>query len=158
MAPSRLALSLSLLAVLALTACSSRFSSKEMGLSWQPPRGVELVKQEFGSMPSATFSGGHRIIALSAKPLVIEEVNLVAIGDETIRLLGEGAKVERSSVGTIPAGPVARFEIGRGEDRILAYYVLLGNRAVVLSLTQSPASFAQASNKFEMSLSSLRRL
>lgn len=108
-------------------------------------------------MTAATFSGGVEVHRIDAPALPtsgdLEELKtqLLAASKAT----AEGA-TQSARVGSIPAGPVARWETLRGDDRTLLYYLPAKDHYVVMTLTTSQRAFDRRANRFELSLSTLR--
>jgi hypothetical protein len=64
--------------------------------------------------------------------------------------------VRSGKEGTIPFGPVVRWDLEYGDDRCLMYYLPAKDKYLVFALTTAKNAFDKRSDKFELSLSSVK--
>jgi hypothetical protein len=146
-------------AALALfVACSSNEHEQWLGIRWTPPSGVKPEKTATdGPVTVAKFSGGVEVRRVAAEALPTSG-DLDALKAALLEASGARAdgEVASAKAGTIPLGPVVRWETRSGDDRTLLYYVPAKTRYYVFTLTAAAASFEKRSQKLELSLSSLK--
>jgi hypothetical protein len=143
-------------AALAWVGCKSgELKSDALKLSWKPPRSVTLVEER----PDALlFSSGVQIHSIAGEPPPIDEGKL----DALLSTILSAAKLEplekriSARVGSIPAGPVARYVLAGGGQRSLYYYLPLQGRFLLISLSAAEAGFGAQESQLDLSLSSLK--
>lgn len=148
---------LATLALLLAAGCSKKVYEGH-GIKWEPPRGVAL-QHELSEGHGATleFSGGVQVSVLDAKehglPTVFGEDDL----DELVDAVApQSSKIISKRVGEVPAGKVARFVWAQGSDKTCLYYLVNGEKAVMLALTAPSSSFGTAESQFDLSLAKLQ--
>ena len=66
------------------------------------------------------------------------------------------SNVRSAKEGTIPFGPVVRWDLEGGDDRALLYYLPAKDKYLLFSLTVGKSAFDKRADKFELSLSSVK--
>jgi hypothetical protein len=148
------------IAVLLLTAACSKyeFKDEEMGLRWRPPGGVTLESTtKEGDVIVARFTGGVEMRRVNAAPVSGAD-GLDALKTAILAASKSSAqgKVKNAKDGTVPAGPVARWELTTPSDHTLLYYMAATDHYFVMTLTAPEDGFYKRSDKFELSMSSLK--
>lgn len=146
---------LSLLALLLVVGCSRPFSSQALGLEYAPPSGVTFDAEEAGPPAVARFKGGLELRSVPGTPPPLEAAPEVVLGAAGVPVPGRG--VNRSQ-GTLPVGPVARYEFQQGEVRTLVYFLPRPDRFVLVTFTAPERDYGPRSAKVELSLSTLKLL
>lgn len=145
------------LMLVAGTGCFGKLESDLLHLSYQAPKPLRLLKEREGPPPTAMFTGG----------LVFTDVGEMAVPTDANlpELLGkafETAKLERdpetvsAKVGSLPAGPVARWELKGPRLRTLAYLVHRPGHAVLVTFSAPEGHFGPQAARIEASLASLQ--
>jgi hypothetical protein len=148
------------IAVLLLAAgCSSyEYKDDEMGMRWKPPAGVKLDSAaKEGDVVVARFTGGVEVRRVNS-PAVPMSDGLDALKTTILAASKSSAhgKVKNAKDGTVPAGPVARWELTTPDDHTLLYYMAAKDHYFVMTLTAPEDGFYKRSDKFELSMSSLK--
>ena len=146
-----------LLGLLALGCSSNQYEGGGLGLKWKPPDGVKLLKEVVdGQVTAASFSNGVELRRVDSDALPTSG-NLGELKNQILAASRASApgEVQSARAGSIPAGPVARWETLQGDDRTLLYYLPANDHYLVLTLTTSPNAFDRKANKLELSLSTL---
>lgn len=147
------------LLALAAAGCSSNtYQGGALGVRWKPPPGVKLISEtKEGPVAVAIFSGGVEVRMVPSPALPTsgdhDELKQQLLDASKLRL---PANVRSAKDGTIPFGPVVRWDLEGGDDRALLYYLPAKDRFLLFSLTTSKAAFDKRSDKFELSLSSVK--
>ena len=141
-----------------LSACSSKFESDALGLSWQPPSGVKLESEQAGPPATARFEPGVELrMVKGVLPELTEENLRRAFTDAFIAAgMPAPAKLESFKLGTIPAGTVARYTLADGGERALVYVLPLGERFLVMQLRAPESVYSRRETGFERALATLR--
>jgi hypothetical protein len=144
--------------VLAAACSSNEYKEGALGLKWKPPQGVKLdTEGKDGAVVTAHFSGGVNIYRVDAPALPtsgdLDALKTAILGASKARADGE---VKSAKDGTIPSGPVVRWETVGHDEHTLLYYVPARDHYFVLTLTTKEQAFDRRSEKFELSLSSLK--
>lgn len=144
--------------LLGLSACSSRYESALLRLSYEPPSGVKLVGERVGPPAVARFSSGLELYSVPSGPLDLEEARLETTLQEALAAAGTTVpgKLTSRRAGSIQTGPVARFELKDGTSRTLIYLIPLQGRFLLVRLTAGEADYGTLGAAVERSLSSLR--
>jgi hypothetical protein len=144
---------LSLLLLSLTVACSRRLDSTALGLQYEPPSGMALRTEEPGPPAVAHFNGGLELRSVEGKPPALD-----APPEEV--LLAAGVPVPGNRVnatqGTLPAGPVARYEFQKGGSRTLVYFLPRPERSVLVLYTAPERDYGPGSSRVELSLSTLK--
>jgi hypothetical protein len=146
-------------ALLLAAGCSSyEYRDDDMGMRWKPPAGVKLDSQsKEGDVIVARFTGGVEVRRVNAPaPPMSDGLDVLKT---TILTASKGraeGKVKNAKDGTVPAGPVARWEITTHDDHTLLYYMAAKDHYFVMTLTAPEEGFYKRSDKFELSMSSLK--
>ena len=141
-------------------ACSSNeYKDGALGVRWKPPKDVKLLSEtKEGPVAVAIFSGGIEVRMVPSPALPIS-----GDSDALKTQLLEASKLRMPNTtrsakdGTIPFGPVMRWDLEYGDDRALLYYLPAKDRYLLFSLTTAKASFDKRADKFELSLSSVKQ-
>lgn len=151
-------LAMAVLSGLALTACSSKVESDAVGFTIEPPARMKLQREEAGETPTAVFAEGLAIRSLQGALPSPESTDLKAllarVKEQAHLELPENVTSMKS--GTLPAGPVARYELADATSRTLLYVVTGKERALVLSLTAPKDEYSERQNQLERALATLR--
>lgn len=139
--------------------CSSyEYKDDEMGMRWKPPGGVKLESQsKEGDVVVARFTGGVEVRRVNAPAVPMSDgldvlkTTILAASKATAQ-----GKVKNAKDGTVPAGPVARWELTTPDDHTLMYYMAAKDHYFVMTLTAPEDGFYKRSDKFELSMSSLK--
>jgi hypothetical protein len=146
-------------ALLFAVGCSSyEYKDEEMGMRWKPPAGVKLEStSKEGDVIVARFTGGVEVRRVNA-PAVSGADGLDALKTTILAASKATAvgKVKNAKDGTVPAGPVARWELTTRDDHTLLYYMSATDHYFVMTLTAPEDGFYKRSDKFELSMSSLK--
>ncbi|GHG69875.1 hypothetical protein [Comamonas sp. JC664] len=139
-----------------LVGCSRGFSSRELGVQYEPPSGMGFRSVEAGPPARALFEGGLELRSVRGVPPE------VAAGAEAV-LAAAGLSLPgtllQDSEGTLPAGPVARYEFSQANGARTLVYFVPGKDDFVLVLFSAPErDYGALSARVERSLSTLRRL
>lgn len=141
-------------ALLLVAACGSKYESAAMGLSWEPPSGVKFVSEQAGPPVMASFSPGIEVRSVATALPEITDLNLRPVLEQACTAAGVPvpARVDSMRMGSIPAGPVARYTFRTGADRGLLYVVAAKDRFVLMILTASESAYPRQESAFERSL------
>lgn len=148
-----------ILLVLLAAGCSSNdYKEGPLGIRWKPPQGVKLMGEEKeGDVAVARFSGGIevRMVPSAALPTSgdLDALRTQLLDASKLRV---PANVRSAKDGTIPFGPVVRWDLEGGDDRALLYYLPAKERYLLFALTPPKAAFDRRADKFELSLSSVK--
>jgi hypothetical protein len=147
-----------LLTLLGMGCSSNEYAGGPLGVRWKPPPGVKLMSEtKEGNVAVAIFSGGVEVRMVPA-PALPTSGDLDALRAELIKTskLSVPQNVRSAKDGTLPFGPVVRWDLEGGDDRALVYYLPAKDRYLLFALTTSKAAFDKRSDKFELSLSSVK--
>jgi len=145
--------------VLLAAACSSNeYKEGALGMKWKPPQGVQLEKEgKDGAVVAAHFTGGVDVYRVDAPALPTSgDLDALKTAILTASKGSADGEVKSAKDGTIPSGPVVRWETINRDEHSLLYYVPAKDHYFVLTLTTKQAAFDRRSEKFELSLSSLK--
>lgn len=148
-------LPLSLLPLLLVVGCSRPVSSQALGLEYEPPSGVKLASEEPGPPAVARFEGGLELRSVPGTPPPLEASPEAVLGAAGVTMPG---KVMNTSQGTLPAGPVARYEFLQGDSRTFMYFLPRPDRFLLISFTAPERDYGPRSGRVERSLSTLKLL
>ena len=147
-----------LLALLGAACSSNEYTEGPLGIRWKPPNGVKLMAEEKdGDVAVARFSGGVEV-RMVPSPALPTSGDLDALRTQLLdqSKLSVPVRVRSAKDGTIPFGPVVRWDLEAGDDRALLYYLPAKDRYLLFALTASKGVFDKRSDKFELSLSSVK--
>ncbi|MBL8957505.1 MAG: hypothetical protein JNK82_42420 [Myxococcaceae bacterium] len=149
----------SLFVALVLTGCSSNeYKDGALGVRWKPPQNVKLLSEtKEGDVAVAIFSGGIEVRMVPA-PALPTSGDHDALKAELLKAskLQVPSTVRSAKDGTIPFGPVVRWDLEFADDRALLYYLPAKDRYLLFSLTTAKSAFDKRGDKFELSLSSVK--
>jgi hypothetical protein len=146
-------------ALLLAVGCSSyEYRDEEMGMRWKPPVGVKLEStSKEGDVTVARFTGGVEVRRVNSPALSgadgLEALKAAILAASKATAAG---KVKNAKDGTVPAGPVARWELTTHDEHTLLYYMAASDHYFVMTLTAPEDGFYKRSDKFELSMSSLK--
>ncbi|WP_309892360.1 hypothetical protein [Archangium sp.] len=142
------------LLLLSLTvACSRRLESTSLGLQYEPPSGMALRAEEPGPPAVTRFEGGLELRSVQGKPPALGAPPEEVLGAAGLPVPGNPVKATQ---GTLPAGPVARYEFQQGGSRTLVYFLPLPERFVLVLYTAPERDYGPGSARVERSLSTLK--
>ena len=138
--------------------CTSTYISAILGVRYEPPSDVKIVDETPGPPAVARFSGGVEMRAVGSPlpaldPRQVEEL-LPHVVQEAKIVLPAG-KLVSAKVGSLPVGPVARYDVKGAQERVLLYVIPDGERFLTLSLTVPAGDDGRREARFERSLASL---
>lgn len=149
-----------LLALLGAAGCSSNeYKDGALGVRWKPPQGVNLLSEtKEGAVAVAMFTGGIEV-RMVPSPALPTSGDSDALKEQLLDAskLRLPIKTRSAKDGTIPFGPVMRWDLEGGDDRALLYYLPAKDRYLLFSLTTAKSSFDKRADKFELSLSSVKQ-
>lgn len=146
---------LSLLVLLLAVGCARTVSTEALGLEYEPPSGVKLSATEAGPPAVARFEGGVELRSVPGAPPALGAAPEAVLSAAGVPVPG---KLLSSTQGTLPAGPVARYEYQQGDARTLVYFLPRADRFVLLTFTAPERDYGPRSAKVELSLSTLKLL
>jgi len=145
----------------ALSACSNTFMSQQMHLRWEAPSGVKLVEETAGPPITARFTDGFEMRLVTGEltglnapdekqlePLLVEALQRAGMAAVT----GTPASMK---TGSLPLGPVARYEVKVPPLRQLIYLVRVPSGFLVLSMVAPVADYVRQEAQFERSFASM---
>jgi hypothetical protein len=134
-------------------ACSRKTELNALGLQYEPPSGMALRSEEPGPPAVARFEGGLELRSVQGVPLKVD-----ASPEEVLGAAGVPVPEKRlnATSGTLPAGPVARYEFQQGAARTLVYFLPLADRSVLVLYTAPERDYGPGSARVERSLSTLK--
>jgi len=142
-----------------LAGCSSNeYKDGALGVRWKPPQGVKLMSEtKEGNVAVAIFSGGVevRMVPSPALPTSGDHDALKAQLLQASKLQVP-SNVRSAKDGTIPFGPVVRWDLEYADDRALLYYLPAKDKYLLFSITTGKHAFDKRADKFELSLSSVK--
>lgn len=149
---------ISLFALLLVACSSNEYAQGPLGVKWKPPQGVKLMSEsKDGDVDVARFSGGVEVRRVPSPALPTsgdsDELRAALVAASKISL---PANARSAKGGTLPFGPVMRWDLEGGDDRALVYYLPAKDHWLLFALTTSKAAFDKRSDKFELSLSSVK--
>ncbi|QDE95735.1 hypothetical protein [Myxococcus xanthus] len=134
--------------------CSRSFSSQDLGVQYEPPSGMGLRSVDAGPPALARFDGGLELRSVRGAAPALDagpEAVLAAAG------LKAPGKLLQDTEGTLPAGPVARYEFSQtGGSRTLVYFVPRKDGFVLVTFSAPERDYGALSARVERSLSTLR--
>ncbi|WP_426749519.1 hypothetical protein [Myxococcus sp. Y35] len=134
--------------------CSRGFSSQELGVQYEPPSGMGLRSVEAGPPARALFEGGLELRSVQGVPPALGAGPEAVLGAAGMPVPG---KLLQDSEGTLPTGPVARYEFAQaGGARTLVYFVPGKARFVLVVFSAPERDYGARSARVERSLSTLR--
>jgi hypothetical protein len=144
--------------LLGLACSSSEYKEGPLGIRWKPPPGAKLLSESKDSdVVVASFSGGIdvRMVPQPALPTSgdLDELRTKLLAAAKMSV---PAGVRSAKDGTIPFGPVVRWDLEQADDRALLYYLPAKDKYLLFLFSASRASFDKRSDKFELSLSSVK--
>jgi hypothetical protein len=139
------------------TGCSRSFESDAVGIRFEPPASMKLLKEQPGSPAVAMFQSGLEIRSIPGAAPSIAEPMLRASFEELRKTSGLElpGEIRSARAGSIPAGPVARYELNRGDEYTLVYVVPSNGRYVLITLTAPEAEYGRLQKQLERSLATL---
>jgi len=143
------------LLLLCVIGCSRGFTLRVLGVQYEPPSGMGLLAEEAGPPAVARFEKGLELRSVVGTPPTLEagpEAVLAAAG------LPVPGRLVQSSQGTLPAGPVARYELTRDGARTLVYFLPRKDGFVLVTFSAPERDYGALSARVERSLSTLRLL
>lgn len=143
---------------IALAACSSGYQSEALGLEWKPPTPFRLEAEQAGPPPVARFAPGLELrrVELKLPAPSAETVNATLEQIREAAAIPAGVTLISARAGSIPAGPVARYELKLRSDRLLVYVLPTADAVVLLTMRADEAQFGKRQNAFERSLATLK--
>lgn len=146
---------LSVLALVFAVGCSRPVSSQALGLEYEPPSGVKFASEEAGPPAVAHFEGGLELRSVPGTSPALEAAPEAVLSAAGVPVPG---KVMNTSQGTLPAGPVARYEFQQGDARTFVYFLPRPDRFVLVTFTAPERDYGPRSGRVERSLSTLKLL
>lgn len=134
-------------------ACSRKLESSALGLQYEPPSGMALRAEEPGPPAVAHFEGGLELRSVQGAPPKLETAPEEVLGAAGLAVPGRRLNATQ---GTLPAGPVARYEFQQGTSRTLVYFLPLADRSVLVLYTAPERDYGPGSSRVERSLSTLK--
>ncbi len=136
-----------------VAACSRQLESQALGLQYEPPSGMALRSEQPGPPAVAQFEGGLEVRSVpGAAPKLDAEPEAVL---EAAGVPVPGRRLNATQ-GTLPAGPVARYEFQQGSSRTLVYLLPREDRFVLVLYTAAERDYGPGSARVERSLSTLK--
>ncbi len=134
-------------------ACSRKTELNTLGVQYEPPSGMALRGEEPGPPAVARFEGGLELRSVQGTPPKVD-----APPEEVLGAAGVPVPDKRLNAtnGTLPAGPVARYEFQQGTSRTLVYFLPLADRSVLVLYTAPERDYGPGSARVERSLSTLK--
>ncbi|PTL75219.1 hypothetical protein DAT35_56030 [Vitiosangium sp. GDMCC 1.1324] len=114
---------------------------------------MALRTEEPGPPAVAHFEGGLELRSVQGTPPKVEAAPEEVLGAAGIAVPGRRLNATQ---GTLPAGPVARYEFQQGTSRTLVYFLPLGDRSVFVLYTAPERDYGPGSSRVERSLSTLK--
>jgi hypothetical protein len=138
--------------------CSRLYESPVLWIRYQPPRGFKFVAEESGPLPTARFSPDLEIRSIPGAPGKLDEDTLAKLLAETLSAasLPAPGRIVSSRVGTLPAGPVARYVADYPSGHALIYVIPDKDRRLLVTFTANDPRYAELETRVEMSLATLR--
>ncbi|WNG49826.1 hypothetical protein F0U60_41210 [Archangium minus] len=134
-------------------ACSRKLESNALGLQYEPPSGMALRTEEPGPPAVARFEGGLELRSVSGQGVPrLDSPSADVLGAAGIPVPG---KQLNATQGTLPAGPVARYEFQQGASRTLVYFLPLKDRFVLVLYSAPERDYGPGSARVERTLSTL---
>ncbi len=133
---------LSLLLLLALAGCSKPYENKEVGFRYLPPKGFAAHSESPGYAELRSGSGARLTIARAPALPVPTDRDATAAWEEVVKGSPLPLPEVRLSIarnGSIPAGPVFRYEFKQAGEEHVLYVVMKPDRAVYLHLAGGSA-------------------
>lgn len=133
-------------------ACSRRMDSSVLGVRYDPPSGMAPAGEEAGPPAVARFEGGLELRSVAGVPPKLD-----AAPEDVLAAAGmavPGTKLNATQ-GTLPAGPVARYEFQQSGSRTLVYFIPRPDRFLLVLYTAPERDYGPASARVERSLSTL---
>ena len=125
-------------------------------MQYEPPSGMGLRAVEAGPPARALFDGGLELRSVRGAPPALGAGHEAVLGAAGLPVPG---KLLHDSSGTLPAGPVARYEFSQaGGARTLVYFVPGEGGFVLVLFTAPERDYGALSARVERSLSTLRLL
>jgi hypothetical protein len=145
------------LVLLFLSCMSNEYAGGALGMKWKPPPGVKLESEATdGNVTTATFSGGVEVRSVTGSvPAPNGDLDQLKAALLTGSKMAAPGEVRMGRQGTIPNGPVVRWEMTNGAQKSLLYYVPGKDRWVLIALTARAGDFDRRSDKLELSMASL---
>lgn len=123
-------------------------------MQYEPPSGMSLRTVEAGPPGLARFEGGLELRSVRG------ETPALAAGPDAVMAaagLTVPGSLRKNSEGTLPAGPVARYEFfTAGDSRTLVYFVPRKDGFVLVTFSAPERDYGALSARVERSLSTLR--
>jgi hypothetical protein len=134
-------------------ACSRKLESHALGLQYEPPSGMALRSEQPGPPAVARFEGGLELHSVQGTPPRLDAPPEEVLGAAGLPVPGRRLNATQ---GTLPAGPVARYEFQQGSSRTLVYFLPLTARFVLVLYTAPERDYGPGSARVERSLSTLQ--
>ncbi len=141
--------------MLCVLGCSRGVTSRALGVEYEPPSGMGLISEEAGPPAVARFEKGLEMRSVAGTPPALDagpEVVLAAAG------LPMPGTLLKDSQGTLPAGPVARYEFSQSGTRTMMYFLPRKDGFVLVTFFAPERDYGTLSARVERSLSTLRLL
>lgn len=141
-----------------LCGCSRELHAKEVGFAFEPPKTMKLRSEVKGPPAIATFENGLEIRSVTGTLPGLAAGELLPV----LAQVKQEAKLELPQTvsslkgGSIPAGPVARFELKDERTHALLYVVQGEGRYLTVLLTAPKREFDARVNLLERAMSSLQ--
>lgn len=122
-------------------------------MQYEPPSGMGLRSVAAGPPALARFDGGLELRSVRGAAPALDA------GPEAVLAAGLKApgKLLQDTEGTLPAGPVARYEFSQtGGSRTLVYFVPRKDGFVLVTFSAPERDYGALSARVERSLSTLR--
>jgi hypothetical protein len=147
-----------LLVAVAAAACSSNeYREGPLGIRYKPPPYAKLISEsKDGDVAVASFSGGIDIRRVPQPALPIAGDDQLLQKVLAASRMSAPSQMRSAKDGTLPFGPVMRWDLEQGDDRALIYYLPAKDHYLLIQFSASKAQFDKRSDKFELSLSSVK--
>src|SRR5688500_9210245 len=119
-----------------VVSCSNTYDSALLRLKYEPPAGVKLVEELPGPPAMARFNNGLEIRSVVDELPEADDHALETWLPAALELAGLpalSAPPTSARAGSIPLGPVARYEVKSSGRRSLIYVVPQGERFLLLT-------------------------
>lgn len=149
------ATALPLLTLLLVLGCSGPVTAQAVGVTYEPASGVKFLAEEAGPPAVARFEGGLELRSVPGTPPALEAGPEAVLGAAGVPVPGS---LLHTSQGTLPAGPVARYEFKQGGARTFMYFLPRPDRFVLITFTAPEQDYGPRASRVERSLSTLKLL
>ncbi|MCP3138792.1 hypothetical protein [Pyxidicoccus xibeiensis] len=142
--------------VLGVLGCSRDFTSSALGVRYKPPSAMKLESEEVaGASVVARFKQGLELRSVKAAPPALDAGPEAVLGAAGLAVPG---RLVADSRGTLPAGPVSRYEFADGGKRTLVYFLPRAGSFLLVTFTAPERDYGSLSSRVELSLSTLELL